>query len=524
MGDKQVSIQYHDTLSSINNPVGSKIDLGFQKDGGVSFILSGAGPSFLSSNPPTGWMQNSIASIGSKYLREISIPSSHNSGMNQLTVHFGGVDHNTLTQSLGVYDQAMNGVRYFDIRPVLHQGQFYAGHFSKLMGRAVGGTGSSIPDIVHDINGFNNASPGELIILDLSHDMNMDRTLARFTEQEWQDLYHILDGIADLWAPQAHWPRDLTTIPLSEFITRGSRSATIIRLPSHAPSPLSWKERSAVEVKHESQDRYPQAKNKGKIKDAKDKKKNKDFGLPIKQVSPASVTGIQRSAAFVSDIWLPVTNVYSNTHVPDQLSADQIQKMRDHNPNDGMHMGVWTLTENWAHNIDIANRKHSIIGDAAQAHRRLFRDLWPAMSKGKYPNLVQVDNIHNKDVLALTMAINSNFAGPKPLSRRDVTEPEEATKTIVPKPSKTCSSFDRLAHWWAFYPESECYSPHPFQSLAKNAQELAAEWKAAEIADEHTRTNDKAGILRDEEQWRSRQAAKATAGKSTPSKVVTFTA
>ena len=527
MGDKQISIQYHDTLSSVNNPVGSKIDLGFQKDGSVSFILSGAGPSFVSSNPPTGWMQKSIASIGTKYLREISMPASHNSGMNKLTYSYSGVEHNTLTQSLGVYEQAMNGARYFDVRPVLRQGQFYVGHFSKLRNRHVGGTGSTMFDIVRDINAFNNATPGELSILDISHEMNIDRDFGPFNGQEWQDLYRILDGIVDLWSPQADWPCDLTAVPLSDFITKGSRSAIIIRLPYYAPTPLSREERSFTQVDGKARDRESRGKgnvptvNGGRGNETKSKGGDTDLRPRIKKVTPVSTSGILHPAAFVPDTRFPVTNLYSNTHLPSQLSVDQINKMRGHNPSDGgMFMGVWILTENWIHNLNFVNQKHSIIGHAAQAHRRLFRDLWPAMSKDSYPNLVQVDNIQNKDVLALTMAINNNFVNPLLLTRRDNPKVEKATQTTPPKPTQTCSTIDRWAHWWGFYPESECYSPHPFQSLAKNAQELAAEWKAAEIAKEHARMNNTAGMLRGEEQWRSRQAAKITAAKTTPSTAV----
>lgn len=527
MGDKRISIQYHDTLSSVNNPVGSKIDLGFQKDGSISFILSGAGPSFVSSNPPTGWMQKSITSIGTKYLREISMPASHNSGMNKLTYSYGGVEHNTLTQSLSVYEQAMNGARFFDVRPVLRQDQFYVGHFSKLRNRHVGGTGSTMFDIVRDINAFNNATPGELSILDISHEMNIDRDFGAFNEQDWQDLYRILDGIVDLWSPQADWPRDLTAVPLSDFITTGSRSAIIIRLPYYAPTPLSREERSFTQVDAKARDRDSRGKgnvptvNRGKGNETKSKGGDTGFRPRIKEVTPVSATGILHPAAFVPDTRFPVTNLYSNTHLPGQLSVDQINKMRDHNPSKGgMFMGVWIFTENWIHNLNVANQKHSIIGHAAQAHRRLFRDLWPAMSKDSYPNLVQVDNIRNKDVLALTMAINNNFVSPLLLTRRDNPKVEKATQTTPPKPTQTCSTIDRWAHWWGFYPKSECYNPHPFQSLAKNAQELAAEWKAAEIAKEHARMNNTAGMLRDEEQWWSRQAAKTTAAKTTPSTAV----
>lgn len=384
--------------------------------------------------------------------------------MNKLSHHHGGVDHNTVTQSSGVYAQAENGARYFDIRPVLRKGTFYTGHFSKVMGKHVGGTGSTIVEIVNDINTFNRAFPGELIILDISHDMSMDRDFKRFDEKEWQELYRLLDSIVDLWAPAASWERDLSNVPLSTFITPGSKSAVVVRLPYIAPLPVS----------QEAED-----------------------------------TGVSHVAAFIPDTWLPVVNVYSNTNKPSELSTDQIKKMNNHQvSDDGMLMGVWTLTEKWQHSLDIANHKHSIVGDAVQAHRRLFSYLWPAMSKERHPNLIQVDDIHSKEVLALTMAINNNFVGPVQLARRDNSAEESTTP---PPPKAKCSWFDLVAHMWRLYPKEECQKFHPFQALANNAQELAKEWEYSARANAHAKANDTEGMKKDEEEWQSRQAAKATA-------------
>jgi hypothetical protein len=395
-------------------------------------------------------MQKSLSSIGSKTLREIAMPASHNSGMNKLTNRYSGVEHNTLTQSLGVYLQAKNGVRYFDIRPAYRLGTFYSGHFSKLAGRYIGGTGTSIHDIVHDINDFNIDFPGELIILDVSHDMNIDSDFRHLTPPEWQELYQALDGLADLWTPRSsNLPHDLSTVPLSTFITPGSKSSIIIRLPAYAPA----------------------------------------------------VTGVSRHHAFLPDTRLPVANRFSDTDRPNDLSVDQIRKMHLHpSPRDMMFMGVWTLTEHWLHSINVANHAHSIIVHTAIAHRRLFSDLWPAMSQKFYPNLIQVDDIHNTDVLALTMAINNNFAlaGPSQVSRRDILENKS---TPVPAPEsemRQCSIFDRWAHFWNFYPEEKCYNPHPFKGMAKNAQELAKQW-AKDKANENTKANNSAAIKRDKE-------------------------
>jgi len=54
---ENVYVEYHETLSSLNNPLGSEYSLGFEKGGGIVFILAGddKNVSFVSSNPPVPW-------------------------------------------------------------------------------------------------------------------------------------------------------------------------------------------------------------------------------------------------------------------------------------------------------------------------------------------------------------------------------------------------------------------------------------------------------------------------------------
>src|SRR6187402_1999205 len=107
---KRIEVQYHGNLSSLGNPANSLINLGYVHDGTVPFILSGDGAQeYVSSNPPLAWMQATLSTIGSKTLREISMPASHDAGMSQLTRPYGGVNHNTKTQSVHVYKQLQYG-------------------------------------------------------------------------------------------------------------------------------------------------------------------------------------------------------------------------------------------------------------------------------------------------------------------------------------------------------------------------------------------------------------------------------
>ncbi len=57
--DRRIEIQYHETLSSLNNPENSFLNLGHVRDGTVLFTLDGDGISklFTSANPTIAWMQ-----------------------------------------------------------------------------------------------------------------------------------------------------------------------------------------------------------------------------------------------------------------------------------------------------------------------------------------------------------------------------------------------------------------------------------------------------------------------------------
>jgi len=299
--------------------------------------------------------------------------------------------------------------------------------------------------------------------------MNMDRNSRHFTPLEWHRLYQVLDGLVDLWVPPSpNLPDDLSTLPLSFFITPGSRSAIIIRLPDRAPLPLPQQEFAA-----------PSVQPWGISSDEGDE-------LSFKGEPPTFIPRILHHTAFIHEYDLPITGSYSNTEKPDYLSNDQIRKLNQlrPSPQDPIFMSVWTLTERWLHMLNVANPAHSIIGGAAAAQRALFRNLWHALSKTTYPNLIQVDDIHDKQVLALAIAINNHFANPitSPPARRD-TIPGPDAKPAAQK----CSWFDAWAHWWNFYPADECHDPRIFRNMAKNAQELAKQWAAKARADEEAR-------------------------------------
>ncbi|KAH8786043.1 PLC-like phosphodiesterase [Hyaloscypha finlandica] len=406
---KDLQIQYLDNLSSLNNPENSLIPLGFEHDGGVSFILSGDGTKpYVSSNPPPGWMQATLSTIGPKTLREISLPASHDAGMSEITQEWGGIKHNTQTQSKPIGGQLIDGARWFDIRPVHSDGGFHTGHFSetwsnwfmKLIGAdVVGAKGRKIADIVADINSFTSKHEGELIILDLSHEMGDIKywgTEWKLSIEKWEYLYEALAEINDLWTV-GNPPQDYTSVPLSTFIQPGSKSAVLVRIPGHAP-------------------------------------------LPRQTISEYKVIPL---SAFIQDSRLPFEGTYSDTDNPDHLATDQVSKLHSMRvaSQSMMQRSTWTITVGLAKNLDIANKGNSIIGQAVRAHRKLFSTLWPAMSKTSYPNLIEVDDI-NSQVTALCMGINDRFASSNPkVKARQLQERKlSSTGTIEPIANLTTAS------------------------------------------------------------------------------------
>jgi hypothetical protein len=185
-----------DGLSTVNHAQGSTINLGWEEDSVTPFILSGTTLGKLSSSdPPTDWMQRNLSTLGHRQLRHLCIPGSHDSGMSLITGHTGFADPAiVLTQSNDIGAQLSLGARYFDIRPTLAAGAFKTGHYSKIPVDLIGwqgANGQAVQDIIRQINDFT-ADNAELIILNLSHDLNTDvgRQYRPMNQGEW-------DGTAD---------------------------------------------------------------------------------------------------------------------------------------------------------------------------------------------------------------------------------------------------------------------------------------------------------------------------------------
>lgn len=347
---------FFDGIATTNNPQGSTIGLKWKRDNSTSFVLGGTPGEFFSSNPPTNWMQSTLSSIGNRPLRHIAMPGSHDAGMSTITggTAFGTAeDSQTQTQSIG--QQLALGSRYFDIRPVITDGFFAAGHYSDIdvLGWQ-GANGQKISDIIAQINSFT-ANNKELVILNLSHDLNTDvgRDYRSLNQGEWNSLFQQLLGINNLFVAANPTTVDLTTMTLNQFIS-GNRAAVLI----------------------------------------------------IVQPSDSSITlGSFVTRGFYTYSQFNAYNSYSDTDDLDTMTSDQLNKMRSvrNSPDSQLFLLSWTLTQDAG---DIFTFE-SILDLADEANAVLMSDLLPAVSHTTFPNIIYIDNFADSSVTALAMSINS---------------------------------------------------------------------------------------------------------------------
>ncbi|CAH0056153.1 unnamed protein product [Clonostachys solani] len=200
----------------------------------------------------TRWMQTHRQALGKTPLRDICLPSSHDSGTYRLEFGTtGGGKGTVLTQTKTIFEQLELGVRRFDIRPTLAnnpaQGSnpkfsWNCGHYTPEGADKVGWQGGScapIDEVVGHINRFteNNA---ELIIVDITHVMSLLITdllvispahSLPTPSESWDVLFYILKGINCLF-PMSRVGGDngkpLQDYTLDTFIGDGKAAVVVI--------------------------------------------------------------------------------------------------------------------------------------------------------------------------------------------------------------------------------------------------------------------------------------------------------
>jgi hypothetical protein len=187
-----------ETFSDTNNDVGYS----------ASLILDRA-----------NWMGANLPSFGSKVLRQLSIPGSHDAFTSRIgQCSLLGRPCAAKTQDSTLFDQLQSGVRYFDIRPAIFQNELYTGHFGDIgaaaatglraavgsgnvlgvlahffgllggpitnliatainrdgVNRVQGCLGPTLSEVLADVKRFMQTGAKEVVILKFSHYLNMD--------------------------------------------------------------------------------------------------------------------------------------------------------------------------------------------------------------------------------------------------------------------------------------------------------------------------------------------------------------
>lgn len=349
----KIIVSFHN-ISIDGKPDNDTIDLGWLKND-VSFVLVEYSGKFSGSGSnTTDWIRNNLEIFGKRTLTQVTIPGTHNSGMNFVNKRSTLLSDpcNILTQSYSIKGQLHFGVRYFDIRPVLDEGQFMTGHFEKIPGSWQGGIGQSIKSIIEEINEFAN-SRGEVIIVSLSHSLETD-WFRKFNQSEWERLFDNLDRIERLF--HAPGNTNITDLTIDELTQKGNRSAVIMEVRE-----------AGVEL---------------------NERWGKGYFYPNS---------------------FKIYDVYSKTNDLVKMVEDQIIKMYQYSVQKYFLLS-WTLTQNVNEAMFCPFRRvNSIKDNAKEVNRYLAYILYPQISPRSYPNIICVDDVKSTEVTALALAINKKL-------------------------------------------------------------------------------------------------------------------
>lgn len=347
--------------STLGNQQHSALSLGWSSDhpAGTPFVLSSFSTpdSFSSSNVPVDWMHQNLPAIGCQPLRRLAIPGSHDAGMSTLS---GGTflvtEDNTLCQWIDIAGQLNAGFRYFDLRPVIADGNFATGHYSEIFDKWIGGNGQDLASIIGQINDFLDHN-NELVILDMSHMYNTDDNWRKLNNDEFGRLLTQLESLKFRYDGPTGPNGDLSSLPLNNFINNGPRVITL----------------------------------------------NSESSVILPQPAPP---GIFPSSA------LYIYNSFSDTGNAQAMKGDQLSKLAAHRTSrdDPMFLLSWTLST--IDNIrELATQAHSLLFDQSDS------GLWKTVYRNRatsYPNILFIDGVgqpspsplDNRNVAALCMAIN----------------------------------------------------------------------------------------------------------------------
>ena len=310
----------------------------------------------------SNWMTDNLKSLGKQTIKKLTLPASHDSGMSTITQSAAFSNNcNTQTQSYNFTEQLNAGIRYFDLRPIIGGGKFYAGHYSQLtIGEEkviVGSRGLLLDEFISQVNDFTK-NHKELIIINISHAYNTDDHRRKgkkgwcFNSSEWKSLVDRLKLVNNRCNMDIH---RLSDKYLEDFV--GTEKSVLMC-----------------------------------FKDA--------------SISLESTEGMYDNSI------LNIKGGYSNTIDVKEMSCCQIKKMANHykeGSNAGLFKISWTLTMQFQQALAASvhpKKANSIQYYAKEAWSHIDK-LSSKIEKGIYPNFISLDYI---DSNITEMCINSNLS------------------------------------------------------------------------------------------------------------------
>jgi Domain of unknown function (DUF5050)/LVIVD repeat len=166
--------------------------------------------------PASDWMKSLAAtnqSFGSRSLKQMVIPGTHDAGMYETRVFGGFSSGNAQTQNQCFFDQLSGGVRYFDLRVADDSGTLYVYH-----GKAWGPT---LESVLADVNEFMAPGRSEIVILKFSH-------FYKFNDDLYESFLNILSGTLQNWLYTYSGTPRLSEITYDTFVEDGMGKVLVV--------------------------------------------------------------------------------------------------------------------------------------------------------------------------------------------------------------------------------------------------------------------------------------------------------
>ncbi len=302
------------------------------------------------------WMTAMNDTIGPRKLINITLPGSHDAGVNEKDYNLGAdcfsgaCSCNTTAQETDIIGQLERGSRYFDIRPSCMESNkkewasWLTAHLEVNGSTILGCQSESMSNVFADVSDFfaNGAHNQELVILKISHCIDVNCAEGQCDGNDFDLLVsHIKKDLPNLVKCDDNC--NLMDMTLDEILEKGN----VIVLVDE-PSGISVRDKA--------------------------------------------------NGIFSWSDDMPIYDEYSNTDDLDTMTSDQLSKLKNsHNHKNKLFLLSWTLTMTEDDAIACIITKNSILNMALQAREALFPTLiggW--VEKGTitqeiYPNILYLD-------------------------------------------------------------------------------------------------------------------------------------